>query len=254
MVAHPEIDELRRDPSHTAILTDFDGTLAPIVDDPATVRPQPGAAAVLADLADRYAIVGVITGRPAAFVEPLVPSGVVIAGLYGLELVRDGSREEHPEADRWRSVIDKVAASAQRDGPAGMRVEPKGLSLTLHYRETPAIADDVVAWASDAATRTGLEPRLARMSIELHPPIAVDKGTALLDLVRGMRAACFLGDDAGDLRAFDALDSLARDGITVTRVAVRSDEAPEELLDRADVVVDGPAGAVAFLRSLTGDR
>jgi trehalose 6-phosphate phosphatase len=134
-----------------------------------------------------------------------------------------------------------------------VRVEAKGLSLTLHYREVPAIGDDVVAWARAAAERTGLDARDARMSVELHPAIAVDKGTALLALAHDVRAACFLGDDAGDLLAFDALDALARGGADVVRIAVRSDEAPEALLERADIAVDGPSGAVALLRELADD-
>ena len=86
------------------------------------------------------------------------------------------------------------------------------------------------------------------MSIELHPPIRVDKGTAVITIADGLQAVCFLGDDVGDLPAFDALDQLAVSGIEVARIAVRSAEAPDELLDRADLVVDGPSGAYDLLR------
>ncbi len=90
------------------------------------------------------------------------------------------------------------------------------------------------------------------MSVELHPPVAVDKGTAVEALVAVpvIRAVCFLGDDVGDLPAYDALDRLAAVGVHALRVAVRSAEAPPALLERADVVVEGPAGAVAFLEDL----
>jgi trehalose 6-phosphate phosphatase len=77
-----------------------------------------------------------------------------------------------------------------------------------------------------------------------------DKGTALAEAAAGVAAACFLGDDRGDLAAFDALDRLAADGVHVTRVAVRSAEMPEELERRADVIVDGPEGALELLRAL----
>ena len=69
-----------------------------------------------------------------------------------------------------------------------------------------------------------------------------------------MRAACFVGDDAGDLAAFDALDDLAATGVAVVRVAVTSAEAPAELLRRADLAVDGPAAVVELLRSLCARR
>ena len=91
------------------------------------------------------------------------------------------------------------------------------------------------------------------MSVELHPPIEADKGTALAALARtvpGLGAACFLGDDRGDLTAFDALDRLAVEGVVGVRIAVNSQEAPEELLARADLVVDGPLGALGALRAL----
>ena len=60
----------------------------------------------------------------------------------------------------------------------------------------------------------------------------------------------FVGDDVVDLPAFDALDELARKGLTTLRVAVRSSEAPEELLERADVIVDGPVGVLGLLEDL----
>jgi trehalose 6-phosphate phosphatase len=88
------------------------------------------------------------------------------------------------------------------------------------------------------------------MSFELHPPINADKGTAMLELAHDLDAVCYLGDDVGDLQAFAALDVLADKGATTARVAVDSGEAPGELLERADLVVDGPAGALDFLRRL----
>jgi trehalose 6-phosphate phosphatase len=88
------------------------------------------------------------------------------------------------------------------------------------------------------------------MSCELHPPIAADKGSALLDLATGLTAACYFGDDLGDLPAFAALDHLATTGITTLRIAVRSPETPPAVLDLADLVVDGPQGATATLQSL----
>jgi trehalose 6-phosphate phosphatase len=68
-----------------------------------------------------------------------------------------------------------------------------------------------------------------------------------------MRAVAFLGDDLGDLPAFDGLDRLATAGVTAVRVGVRTEEAPPELLQRADVVVEGPEGALAFLEALAAD-
>jgi trehalose 6-phosphate phosphatase len=103
------------------------------------------------------------------------------------------------------------------------------------------------------AGRSGLVVRPAKMSYELHPPIAADKGTALLDVVDDLKAVCFIGDDVGDEKAFDALDRLAeRGGVAVVRVTVAGPETPEELVQRADLVVDGPEGALDLLRGVLG--
>lgn len=235
------------------MLLDFDGTLSPIVADPAAARPLPGAIPALQELAGRYALVGVLSGRPVEFLTALLPPEIVVSGLYGLEVVRDGVRVDHPYAGAWREVIEDVARASASRGPTGMQVEPKGLSLTLHFRAHPELADAVHDWALTQAWRSGLEVRPARMSIELHPPIATDKGTALEALCEGLDAVCYVGDDVGDLPAFDALDRMAEAGTAHTvRVAVSSDEAPPELLDRADLVLEGPDEVLGFLRSLLG--
>jgi trehalose 6-phosphate phosphatase len=184
-----------------------------------------------------------------AFLEAHLPSTLELSGLYGLETVSAGVRSEHPGAAGWRAAVDLAAVEALERLPASL-VEAKGLSLTLHFRTHPELAEQVLAFAGDVSGRTGLALRTARRSVELHPPVAVDKGTALIELAGGLAAAAFIGDDAGDLAAFDALDELARAGTATARVAVRSPEAPAGLLERADLVVDGPAGVVALLRSL----
>jgi trehalose 6-phosphate phosphatase len=136
-------------------------------------------------------------------------------------------------------------------------VEPKGLSLTLHFRTRPELGPELHAWADAEAARSGLVVRPAKASIELHPPVPGDKGSVVEHTVlaafpadNSMSAVAFLGDDVGDLPAFDALDRLGASGLHAVKVAVATDETPAELLERADVVVDGPAGALAFLERL----
>ena len=251
MPAPPEVLEpFLADPARAAVVTDFDGTLSPIVDVPAEARPVEGAVEALAALAARYGLVAVMSGRPVEFLARLMPPGVVLSGLYGLEVVRDGVSADHPAAGAWREVVaDVVRASADR-GPPGVGVESKGLSLTLHYRVRPDLEPAVLDWARAQADRSGLELRRAKMSVELHPPIPTDKGTALEALTGGMAAVCYVGDDRGDLPAYDALDRLAGAGVTALRVAVASSEAPPELIDRAEVVLDGPPAVVDLFRSL----
>lgn len=238
-------------PTASVLAVDFDGTLAPIVDEPALARPLDGVADVLAELSGRLGEVAVVSGRPVGFLVPIFPTTVTLAGLYGLELVRRGKLEEHPGAERWRRQMAEVATTAEQDGPEGLRVERKGLSLTLHYRGRPDLADEALRLAGVWTDGTGLAVRPAKMSVEVHPPVAEDKGTVLARLSADRHGpVMFVGDDVGDLPAFDMLDALASEGRPVLRVAVASDESPDGLLDRADVVVDGPHGAAELLHRL----
>jgi trehalose 6-phosphate phosphatase len=239
--------------AEAGVYTDFDGTLAPIVDDPDRARPLEGAADALATLAVRYARVGVISGRPVAFLRRMLDAaGVDLWGEYGLERAVGGEVRAVDAADSWRGQVEEAAARAEAAGVAE-RVERKSLSVALHWRADPGREAAVRDWARREAARTGLELQPARMAVELRPPLRRDKGTTLADAAAGLGAVCFLGDDRGDVAAFDALDRLAAEGVHTARVAVRSPEMPAELERRADVVVDGPVGALDLLAALASE-
>ena len=251
------LDTLRAERGATCLLTDFDGTLAAIVADHAAARPLPGAVDTLLELCDHYPRVAVVSGRPAAFLvgrlglrAPL-PAALRISGLYGLEGVgADGRVRVAPEAEEWRAVVERAAARAEAGAPPGTAVERKGLSVTLHWREHPEVEQWAEAFAAAAATELGLARHPARRSVELRPPLAFDKGTAVEELAGGYRVACYLGDDVGDIPAFAALDRLRGMGARTVKVVARSEEAAPEVVAAADVVVDGPEDALAFLREL----
>ena len=243
------LDPLRAHPERAAVLTDFDGTLSPIVEDWTAAAPLAGAKDVLADLAERYAVVGVISGRPVGFLaETLGCTKLRLAGLYGLESVIDGVRIPAEGAEEWRACVEK--AVDQATNRFGALVEDKGLSMTIHFRTKPELAADVLKWAQREEKRTGLVLRSAKASVELHPPVSFDKGTVVEHAVGALQAACFLGDDVGDLPAFAALDRLRDRGVHTVKIGVRTSEAPSALLDAADLVVEGPIGALEVLRSL----
>ena len=231
------LDALAEAPDRAAIVLDVDGTLAPIVRRPDEAAVPEEARRELERLVARYALVACVSGRTGEDARRLVAvDGVRYVGSHGLELA--------PEADRWRDKIHRFAASV--DWP----VEDKGLTVSFHYREAEN-EDDALEYLEGVAERAraaGLVPRFGRKVLELRPPVDADKGTAVTQLLAeaGLRRALYAGDDTTDLDAFRALDGLEL-GI---RIAVSSDEAPSELVEAADIVVDSPAELLSLLARL----
>ena len=248
--ASDSLAPLRRHPAAAGIFSDFDGTLSPIVEDPELAEPVAGVPGLLAELARHYAVVAVVSGRPVAFLAARLPASVLLAGLYGLEVQLHGERQIDPEAERWREVVSAAVIRLREVAPPDVLVESKGLSVTCHYRTNPSLEPQVMALAQEVAAATGLVVRQGRKSVELLPPIRADKGTVIRKWAAQLRYVCYIGDDLGDLAAFRALDQLATRGISTVRIAVRSDEAPAELLQAADVIIDAPEGTARLLRSL----
>ncbi len=251
------LQPLAAQPDRSALFLDFDGTLAAIVEDPTAARPLPGVPALLAELAVPFALVAVISGRPTAFLAEVLgaPRGVMLAGLYGLERALRG-----PEHDTWAAVIDQVVAEATATAPEGVYVEPKGLTVTLHWRRAPEQKEWVVAFAARQHAEHDLMVHEGRHERELRPPLDVDKGTVVRSLVaehdekaEPLRAVAAFGDDVGDLPAFAALEALRdADGAPrlVVRVAAVDTESSAAVAAAADLSVPGAAGAVALLRAL----
>ena len=231
------LDSLRQAPERAAILLDVDGTLAPIVEGPGAARVPDETRTVLRALVARYALVAAVTGRTGDSGRRLVGvDGIQIAGVHGLEL--------EPEAEAWEQRLHEFARSV--DWP----VEDKGVAISFHYRTHPdperarAELERVAARARGAGLRT----RFGRMVLEVLPPVEANKGTAVRRLLEEaqLSRALYAGDDTTDLDAFTALDALD----VGVKIAVRSGEAPEQLLEQADIVVDGPEELVELLGRL----
>jgi trehalose 6-phosphate phosphatase len=251
------IARLATSPQTTGIALDFDGTLAEIVPDPAAARPLPGAIDAVQTLARRFARVAVVSGRPVAFLAQRLeidhrPGPIELYGQYGLEhRLIDGTLVEPLHRRRYVDAVNAALREARADAPLGVFVEAKGIALTLHWRRAPEAKDATLALARQVAEHHGLYARVGRMAVELVPDSAQNKGDAIRSVFADLTAGCVLGDDVGDIPAFRAARGLEqlRD-FSAVLVVVVSREVPPELVEAADVRVDGPQGALGFLRGL----
>ncbi len=243
---------LTRDPSAAGIFLDVDGTLAPIVERAEDAGVPPETARLLGEIARRYGTVACISGRSASEARRLVGvREIAYVGSHGAELIQPGDTDATvlPEFAEWAAPIHRFAAERE-DRSLGIRTEDKGPIVAFHWR---GAADEDAARMrlealATAAEAEGFGIHWGRKVLEVRPPVAFDKGRALTDLLQrsGVHSALYAGDDATDLDAFAALDALA----AAVRVGVASDEGPTAIVERADLVVDGPEGLRAVLAAL----
>jgi trehalose 6-phosphate phosphatase len=248
-------------PQTSGLFTDFDGTLSEIVQVPSEARPLEGVTELLARLARSYRVVAVVSGRSAAELLEWLGTEVEIWGTHGVERTRDGEVELSSEAAPYQELMARVAEEArsamEEAGLEGATVEDKRVVLGLHYRQASdrgGAQRALERLAADLASRHNLVVATGKASFELRPPVELSKRAVLERRARELEltAAAFVGDDVGDLPAYDALDALGDEGLATLRVAVDSEEAPEELLQRADIVLQGPAEVVELLKRLAG--
>ncbi len=257
------LEPLRAAPQRTAVLTDIDGTLAPIVERPEQAVVPERARTLLGALSRRYARVGCISGRRALEARRLVGlDELAYAGNHGLELLLPG--EDEPELDPAVAGQEHSAAEflAELDAAElselGLRPEDKGPIQTLHWR---GAADERAAEAraheiAAAAGRARLEPRWGRKVLELRPIGGGGKDAAVAALLADgqIEAAIYGGDDRTDLDACRRLRRLREEGRlrAAICVGVLSPEAPPEMAEEPDLTVDGPEGWLELLRELAG--
>ena len=249
------LDALARVASSAAVFCDFDGCLSPIVPAPEDARAARGTSAVLQRLAQRFAVVAVISGRPVSFLQSrLRAPDVRLVGLYGIEQRIAGRIVTDPEAEGARAAIEDAVRRLQADlrDLSGVQVEHKGLAVSIHFRrarDPEAAQRDAEPIVHEIARTEGLAEVLrGRKVLEIRPRAGGDKGDAVRHVIRetGARAGLVAGDDVGDLASFAAASGLSPS----VRVAVGSEESPPELLRRADIVVEDPAAFVALLKQL----
>lgn len=248
------IEALAAQPAAAALVLDFDGVLAPIVEDPETSAMPERAAASLAGITASLGTVAVISGRPASFLAGRVRvAGIRLLGSYGMEQVRDGNGQLSPAAAAWLPAV--AAARAELAGLLGalpgLRIEAKPASVAVHWRQAPdrdAAAAEVHKATARVAAATGLRLEPGKLVSELRPPIEVDKGSAVAALIRQARPAVtvYAGDDLGDLPALRVVREAGGYGLAVDHGA----ETDPKLLAAADQVIAGTDGFADWLAEL----
>jgi trehalose 6-phosphate phosphatase len=253
---------LTEDPGRAAVLVDIDGTLARIVQRAQDAHVPKQSSRLLAALTKRYGLVACISGRGALDARRLVGvGGIAYAGSHGAELLAPGESKPTvlPAFETWTERVKGF--TADRDNAElrrlRVRIEDKGPIQAFHWRGAPDEdeARTRIDGIAEEAEADGFITHWGRKVLEVRPPVPVNKGMGVEELLRrtpDVRTAMYAGDDATDLDAWAALDRLLDDGRldARVRVGVASDEGPPEIVERADVVVDGIAGFAEALEVL----
>jgi trehalose 6-phosphate phosphatase len=253
---------LAAEPAASATLFDLDGTLAPIVERPDEAAVPAAVRDLLAAIADRYALCGLITGRRAADARSIVGlDRVAVVGNHGLERLEPGSDEPVAIAEGIATAVADFVADFDPGEleRAGLRLEDKGPIQALHWRGAAdeegaeREAEAIAGRAGDAGLRT----HRGRKVVELRPAVDFDKGRGIESLLSGatVEHALYAGDDRTDVDGFRALGRLRDRGRlrSIVRIAVLAEETPPEVAEAADLTVEGPVGLVPLLETLAGD-
>lgn len=209
--------------SHVFLLTDFDGTLTPIVERPEKAVLSQEMRQLLQALAkNRRFTVGVISGRSLRDLEARVGiRGIVYAGNHGLELEGPGINVLNPIDEEAKSVMNLLHRILSRalSGVRGVFVENKGLTLSIHYRQAEEEDENIVKQIFETVTGTArmlgkIKITFGKKVYEVRPPIDWDKGKAIAWLLERYRnpqkeddiLAVYLGDDLTDEDGFKVIE------------------------------------------------
>jgi trehalose 6-phosphate phosphatase len=243
------------------LIADVDGTLSPIVDVPDEARVTPRNLELLAALQAQLTLTAVISGRSAEDVHQRVGlPGLVFIGNHGMEEWRDGKVMVSPAAAGYRENLSAVVPEIKRILVEGMRLEDKGATLSVHYRQTnnpQQVGKDLMPLMKNVAEHHGLHLTQGRMVFEFRPPVKINKGTAFEGLVKSYRleAAFYLGDDTTDVAVFITARRLREASQCLAYgLGIESQGTPRSVLTEADYLVQEVSGVESYLSWLSKAR
>ncbi|MBM2831604.1 MAG: trehalose-phosphatase [Dehalococcoidia bacterium] len=247
---------------HILFLSDFDGTLTPIVERPEDAVMPEQVRGLLRSLAkNHHYTVGIISGR--ALLDLMIRvdvRGIIYAGNHGMEIYGKGVSFVEPVAEGMQSLLRVLhhALSIALKGIKGVIVENKGLSLSVHYRlaeekEHQRIKDIFEHVSGPLHAGGGIKVTFGKKVYEVRPPVAWNKGKAVEWLVatrggdrsKGDAWPIFLGDDLTDEDGFAAVKERQGLSVFVGDKAVASE---------ADYYLPSPKEVELLLRRLTEIR
>lgn len=243
------------------LLTDIDGTIAPIAPTPDAAEVSPIAREYLRRLTRHFDLVAVISGRAPGTAAAMVglPEMAYI-GNHGFEIWRDGVAEPVSEAQPYVESVGALLRAAQAEIVLpGVIFEDKHVTATVHFRQAadPVAANELIgAVLMRLAAQYGLRLTQGQMIWEIRPPLDINKGSAAGALVQfyDLRSVIFLGDDRTDADAFTVLHELGTadspDAPLTLSVGVDGPETPAIVRERADLLVEGVAGVERLLAQI----
>jgi len=228
------------------LFLDFDGTLAPIGDDPDKAYMPAETRKALDELAmkDRVSL-AIISGRALSDLRERVGlKGIIYAGNHGLEISGPGMEFVEPAAAQQIKALGELARHLRTrlHGIPGAEVENKVLSASVHFRRAaPESRDEIDRLVRTAVESIGsfFEVTLGRKVFEIRPRVNWHKGRAVgwIKETSGTPDALsvYLGDDATDEDAFSALAaditiSVGRSTRTSARYCLERQEAVQQFL------------------------
>lgn len=262
------IAAIAADPAHTLVASDFDGTLADIVDDPSAAHVNPASRRALMRVGALVGHTAIITGRGLASVRHLGQlddaaglERLVVKAQYGVETWDAATGEITqpplpPQIGQASRRVESLLGDLRGQGVdvAGVALEDKGRALGVHTRraaDPQGLLDRLRDPLLGIAEELGLHAEPGRLVMELRA--TPGSKAAALDAVmadRDVRVVVMIGDDLADVAAFERLHEAESDDLVVAAVASASGGEQPGVEEHADVLCAGPSGVADWLEAL----
>jgi trehalose 6-phosphate phosphatase len=238
-MSRPVEKAVQEQEAHFAYFLDVDGTLVPIAESPDVVVPSGALCALLSGLsAACEGALALVSGRPLHELDVMfAPHRFPMAAQHGAEVRNPGGRvtwwEGHLPA--LQAVGAKMRRLADTDGR--LRLEDKGLAISLHYRRAPHLGEGLTSTMLEMlAPYRGLRLQPGKCVLEVCPA-ELSKGHAVEAFMRQVpfagRRPVYIGDDLTDESGFEAVNAMG--GISI-KVGPEPSAATLRLADAAAVL------------------